>query len=147
MTSSSSGAIVPTIRVLCVDDSRDIATVLRQCIDREPDMECVGTPNSADDLVNQVNERRPDVMLLDVTMPGWNPLAVLRQLGAAEAHGRRGVRVIVFSGHNDQEIMDRAAEAGACGFLSKDAEVPLILRAIRETAERADDNTSFGTWR
>lgn len=147
MTSSSSAAILPKIRVLCVDDSRDIATVLRQCIDREPDMECVGTPNSADDLVNQVNERRPDVMLLDVTMPGKNPLAVLRQLGAAEAHGRRGVRVIVFSGHNDQEIMDRAAQAGACGFLSKDAEVPLILRAIRETAERADDNTSFGTWR
>lgn len=147
MTVPATTASVPKIRVLCVDDSRDITTVLRQCLDREPDMECVGTLHSADDLVSQVSERRPDVVLLDMTMPGRNPLAVLRELGGVAAGNHRGVRVIVFSGRDDQEVVERAAEAGARGFLSKDAEVPQILGAIREAAQRTGNPVPFGVWR
>ncbi len=140
-------AILPKIRVLCVDDNRDITTVLRRCIEHEPDMECVGTPHSADDLVSQVNEGRPDVVLLDMTMPGKNPLAALRELLAVAVGGRRGVRAIVFSGSDDQEVVDMAVEAGACGFLSKDAQAPQILRAIREAAQGTGNDVLFVVWR
>ena len=145
------------IRVLCVDDSRDITASLGRCIDGEPDMESVGCLDTADDLSEEVEKRRPDVVLLDMKMPGRDPIAALRALTAnAALHGgpaggagrgrggSRATRVIVFSGRDDQDAEDKSAAAGACGFLSKGAQVPVILGAIREVAR---GHASFGVWR
>ena len=63
--------------MLCVDDSRDITSILGRCIDGEPDMECVGCLDTADDLAAEVQRRRPDVVLLDMNMPGRDPMAPL----------------------------------------------------------------------
>ncbi len=139
---------IPTatkIRVLCVDDNRDVTAALRMCIEHEPDMESVGDLHSADDLVMQVEERRPDVVLLDMNMPGKDPLAALRQLTEASG-GRRSVRVILFSGHQDEAVANIAAEAGACGFLPKHADVPVILEAIRGAARWRRGTDAFGVW-
>jgi DNA-binding NarL/FixJ family response regulator len=129
------------IRVLCVDDSRDITATLGRCIAREPDMESVGSLHSADDLVRQVDERRADVVLLDMTMPGKDPLAALRDLRAHAA-----ARVLVFSGRDDQEAVEMAAEAGASGFLSKDAKIPVMLDAIRQVARSGAGEMPFRVW-
>mgnify|MGYP000952028808 CR=1 FL=1 len=132
------------VRVLCVDDNRDLVAALERCIQREPDMQYVGALHTADDLVTQVKERRPDVILLDLSMPGNDPIAVLRELVAPE--GQPDLRVIVFSGRDDPEVVDLAAAAGASGFLSKDANVDLILRAIRETCAGKRADLPFGLW-
>lgn len=133
------------IRVLCVDDSPDITTILGQCIGREPDMSSVGALCCADDLLMQVKKLRPDVVLLDLTMPGKDPLEVLGQLAEVQDAGEL-VRVIVFSGHDDQRVMKVASKAGACGFLSKHADVPVILDAIRGAAKWNKGTDKFMLW-
>lgn len=133
------------IRVLCVDDSRDITSILSQCIQREPDMESAGALHAADDLLERVCEQRPHVVLLDMTMPGKDPLAVLAQLTAA-GDGDHPVSVIVFSGHDDDDVTDSAEKAGACGFLSKQADVSVILGAIRAAARWRRGTDPFMVW-
>lgn len=131
--------VSPKIRVLFVDDSPDITAALGGCIDHEPDMESAGSLASADDLASEIRTRRADVVLIDMTMPGRKPLEALREVKKA--------RVIVFSGRSDQEAIESAAEAGASGFLSKSAEVPVILAAVREVAGRNAGDTGFAVWR
>ena len=124
MTPGGKGA--PT-RVLCVDDNADVAELMRLAIDHETDMECVGCLGSADRLLDVAAETRADVVVLDATMPGRDPLDALR-----EAHARLpAVRVLVYSGYDDQESVDRAIEAGVWGYLSKDAGPDRLVAAIR----------------
>jgi len=131
------------IRVLCVDDSRDITSILGRCIDHEPDMESAGSLETADDLAAEVEKRRVDVVLLDMTMPGKDPLEALREVKMRA----KGARVIVFSGRDDPDALDSASEAGACGLLSKNAKATVILAAIRQMAESYAGDPPFGVWR
>lgn len=141
--------------MLCVDDSRDFTSILGRCIDGEPDMECVRCLDTADDLAAEVERRRPDVVPLDMKMPGREPMAALHEMTAGVTlHGELGggagswtTRVVVFSGRDDQDAADTAADAGACGFLSKDAQVPVILGAIRAAARGKVEHIPFATWR
>lgn len=122
--------------MLFVDDHRYILESLVLCIELEPDMTSVGCLNTADHLAEEVKKLRPDVVLLDLTMPGKAPLEALREVN--------GTPVIVFSGHDDQDTLDSAAEAGAKGFLSKGAEVVLMLEAIRAVVR---DDAAFRVWK
>ncbi|MDP1661150.1 MAG: response regulator [Phycisphaerales bacterium] len=140
------------IRVLCVDDSRDITEQLGQCIAMQPDMESVGSLSSANNLRAELEKLRPDVVLLDIAMPGVDPLEAVRELtDAARAvpgaspggSGCGAARVIVFSGSGDKKAVVSAADAGAWGFVCKDAEIPVILGAIREVA---CGKVAFGRW-
>jgi len=149
-SSSIPGREPALIRVLCVDDNRDITEQLGRCIAHQPDMESVGFLSTANNFRVEVEKIRPDVVLLDMSMPGDDPLVALRELtdaarvapGAkAGGGGRRAVRVIVFSGRGDREAVDSAVNAGAWGFVSKDAEIPVILDAIRDVAR---GNVAFG---
>ena len=128
-------AVSAKIRVLCVDDSPDITELIGRCIEREPDMESVGCLDTAEDLATEVERVRAAVVLVDMKMPGRDPLDAVREV--------RRARVIVYSGRDDPDAVDSAAKAGACGFLSKDAEVPVMLGAIREVAR---GGIPFGIW-
>lgn len=132
-----------TIRVLVVDDIADIAEMIAQCIDREPDMASVGTLPSADGLARHIATMTPDVVLLDMSMPGADPMKALARLTKAQ---ECTTRVILFSGHENDVVADAASKAGACGFLSKNAEVPVILNAIREAARWRKDADPFRVW-
>jgi DNA-binding NarL/FixJ family response regulator len=138
--------------VLCVDDNRDLAVILGQCISLEPDMLSVGSLFTATHLRAELKKSRPDVVLLDLSMPGDDPLEVLRALtvAARSATGKEAnapapspIRFIILSGRSDQEVADSAAKAGAWGFISKTAEIPVIMDAIRSVAH---GQVAFGTW-
>lgn len=125
------------INVLCVDDGPDISRLLELCIASEPDMAFMGCLRSADNLVSEVQARHPDVVLLDMKMPGREPLEALRELMAAEvadSGAMGGVRVIAYSGRDDLEAVRGAVEAGAQGYVAKDCDVPCLLEAIRKVA-------------
>ena len=125
------------IRVLCVDDSRDITAMLKMVIDAEPDMVCVGCLASADNLIAEARRLSttpstpsptPLVIILDATMPGKNPLEAMRELAAAIPQ----VRTIIYSGHDDPGFVARAIDAGAWGCVSKREEPAAITRAVCE---------------
>lgn len=118
------------ITVLCVDDARDITLMFSHLINGEADMRCVGALQSADELLAEVERLRPDVVLLDLTMPGKDPLTALRELGARVPASR----VIVYSGYDDTATVDSTLEAGAWGCVSKHSEPGAVLAAIRRVA-------------
>ena len=118
------------IRVLCVDDAKEIADLYAGIIRRELDMDCAGTLSSADELVDEVKRSKVDVVLLDRMMPGKPPLEAVREL----AQSAPDCRVIVYSGYDDQETIYAALQAGVWGYVSKHSEPDQVLEAIRKVA-------------
>ncbi|MEX2219648.1 MAG: response regulator transcription factor [Phycisphaerales bacterium] len=115
------------MRILCVDDSADIAELLSRLIRREPDLEDAGALQSADGLVDEVVRRRADVVVLDLSMPGPEPLEAIRALTVSAPL----CRVIAYSGHDDPETKEAVRGAGASELVSKNGEPGDIIRAIR----------------
>jgi len=126
----SAGAEGRPIRLMCVDDSVDVIRMLRIAIAREPGLNWVGHLNSADRLVDEAAIHQPDVVLLDLTMPGRDPLAAVAELAATMP----GVRVLAFSGFDDADRLDAVVKAGAWGLISKHCSTAEIVAAIRQVA-------------
>jgi len=119
------------IKVLCVDDNPAVAGMLSLSLELEPGFEHVGTLHRADDLLKAVLEHRPHVVLLDVSMPGRDPFESLAEVAATCPD----TRVIVFSGFEDREMVDRAIEAGAWGYLAKDSTAQEVFAAVRRVSQ------------
>jgi DNA-binding NarL/FixJ family response regulator len=115
------------IRVLCVDDHVIIGMAMRATIDAAPDMICVGCLERADTLLEAVKELKPDVVLLDLHMPGREPLVVMGDL----IREHSGIAIIVLSGSGDRETREAALTAGAWCYLLKGGSGQKILAAIR----------------
>lgn len=103
------------ITVLCADDNEQVGEALRQWFSRAERYRWVGHLPSADDLVGEVQRLRPDIVLLDIDMPGADPLAALEQLTQLCPESR----VVVFTGHVRLDFIERAMEAGGWGYVSK----------------------------
>lgn len=115
------------IRILCVDDNPLITESLRVRLDREPGFELVGRLGTANDLVEEVARHRPDIVLLDIDMPGRDAFDAL-----GEVHGvSPQSKVIILSGHVRDDLVDRAVEAGAWGYISKGDDSKTMLDTIR----------------
>jgi len=121
------------IRTLYVDDSPDLVRLYTMLIGRESDLECAGSLPSADQLVEEVVRTKPDVVILDLTMPGRDPLEAVRELAVVAP----AVRVIAFSGHDDDDTIDAVFKAGAWDMVSKNEDPYEVLAAIRRTAAAA----------
>lgn len=124
------GASPRPIRVLCVDDNAKLAAAWDMLVRMQPDMELAGVLESADTLVARALELRPDVVLLDLTMDGRDPLDAAAELRRTLP----SARVLIYSGYSEQALIDRAMDAGAWGFVCKDDEPDRILAAIRAVA-------------
>ena len=118
------------IRVLCVDDDAATRTLYALIVGAEPDMECVASLPSAAELAQALTAEQPDVVLLDLRMPGPDPMEALRD--AARSHPR--ARVVVFSGLDDPDSVAEAYSSGAAAYLSKDAPPEEMLATIRRLA-------------
>lgn len=118
------------IRVLCVDDDAATRTLYALIVGAEPDMECVAALPSAAELDAALGAERPDVVLLDLRMPGPDPMEALR--AASRAHPR--ARVVVFSGLDDPDSVAEAYASGAAAYLSKDTPPEEMLATIRKLA-------------
>ncbi|MDZ4753948.1 MAG: response regulator transcription factor [Phycisphaerae bacterium] len=118
------------IRVLCVDDNPLVVDALGLKLNLSGGFEWLVPLEAADNLLDDVLASQPDVVLLDIDMPGRDPLDALAELTAACPC----VKVLMFSGHTRTDLVDRAIEAGAWGYLSKHADVQTIVSAIRRVA-------------
>lgn len=129
---SKTGTSTAITRVLCVDDNSDMTEVMRLVVDSEPQMACVGCLASADNLVKTIRSLtpQPNIVLLDASMPGKDPLAVMKQMVTLFPN----VRTIIYSGHEGQAFVDRVKAAGAWGCISKRDEPEVIVTAIRAVA-------------
>ena len=115
------------IRVLLVDDHAFLRMGVKSFLDLVEDIEVVGESESGEDAVRDVARLKPDVVIMDLMMPG---------IGGVEAIGRmmqadRPPRVLVLSSFGQSAEMARALSAGALGALSKDAPMEELVKAIR----------------
>lgn len=121
------------IRVLCADDHADLCAVLCRIIARQPDMESVGSLASADELVSEAVRLRADVVVVDLTMHGRDPLDAIAELRRVQPE----TRSIVFSGREDPESVSAALAAGASHMLPKHGDPWAIVDVVRRVARSA----------
>jgi two-component system response regulator DesR len=118
------------LSILCVDDNVELVEALRLLLTRECDYEWAGALFRADELVEVARDRRPDVVLLDVDMPGRDPLEIVVEVAAACPE----VRIVVLSGHVHRDLVSRAITAGAWGYVAKTEGERAILDGVRRVA-------------
>ncbi|WP_410595783.1 response regulator [Amycolatopsis sp. lyj-23] len=119
-----------TIRLLLADDQALIRQALRALLDLEPDFEVVASVGRGDEVTAAALEHRPDVALLDIDMPGLDGLAAAAVLTAQAP----GCRVIILTTFGRTGYLRRAMEAGAVGFVVKDAPADTLADAVRRVA-------------
>jgi two-component system response regulator NreC len=119
-----------TIRVLVVDDHAVVRAGLRRVLDAAPDIESVGEAPNGERAVFEAMEHRPDVVLMDIVMPGKNGIEATRAVLQAVPE----TRVLVLSMQDDPRYVREAFDAGASGYVLKEAADTEVVAAIREVA-------------
>ena len=117
------------IRVLLADDQALIRAGFRVLLEAADDIEVIGEAVNGDQAVELAKAELPDVILMDIRMPGTDGLAATSQIAAAD--DLSGVRVVILTTFETDEYVYQALRAGASGFLVKDAEPEELIRAVR----------------
>ena len=119
------------MRILLADDHRLVRDGLEAVLAKEPGLTVVGAADDGEEAVAKVAELRPDVVVMDVSMPGSSGIEATRRIMAAS----REARVIALSMHADCRYVQAMLEAGAAGYLLKNAASDELVRAIRAVAD------------
>jgi DNA-binding NarL/FixJ family response regulator len=119
--------VADTIRVLLVDDHQVVRRGLRTFLEVQPDIEVVGEAGDGDEGVLRAQELTPDVILMDVKMPGTDGIAALRRL---REEGSKA-RVLVVTSFTEKRTVVPALRAGAAGYVYKDVDPDALAGAIR----------------
>lgn len=120
------------IRVVVADDQPLVRAGLKTLLDTEPDIEVVAVAADGADAVAQATALRPDVVCMDIRMPGRDGISATRELCGADVADP--VPVLVLTTFDIDDYVFGALEAGASGFLLKDAEPDAIVAAVRSVA-------------
>ena len=119
-----------TIRLLLVDDHPVVRKGTRDLLEQERDLEVVGEADSGEAAITQARALKPDVILMDVSMPGMNGIEATRRIKAE--HG--GIGVLVLTSYDDDAYVFALLEAGAAGYLLKNVSEDELLNAVRAVA-------------
>ena len=115
------------IRILIVDDQPVVRNGLVIAINQEPGMEVIGEAESSNEAVEKTLEYSPDVVLMDLKLPDMSGTVAIRRI----LMDRPDVRVLVFSVHNDNELVIQAIDAGATGYILKSSSLEEVFKSIR----------------
>ncbi|TKT87357.1 response regulator transcription factor [Dyadobacter frigoris] len=118
------------IRILVVDDHSVVRQGIITLIEDEDDILIVGEASDGDEVLESVSKLKPDVVLLDLTMPRMSGLEAIKLLVPVFPD----VKVLVFSMHNNPDYILSAVTSGAAGYLQKDTGRDEILKAVRSVA-------------
>jgi DNA-binding NarL/FixJ family response regulator len=115
------------IRVLIADDHTLFRQGVKALLDGEADMEVVGVAKDSRETEELAHSARPDVVLLDVSMPGRGGIENVSELKRRDPQ----VKILMLTGHPEDHYAIRCLKSGADGYLTKDAEPEVLLEAIR----------------
>jgi DNA-binding NarL/FixJ family response regulator len=121
---------VTKLRVYVVDDHPVVRNGLKGLIDAEGDMQVVGEAHEGESAVRQALEIRPDVVVMDVSMPGMGGTEATTQI----RKGRPEVRVVALTAHEDRAYVQQLMAAGASGYVLKRSAAADLVGAIRHAA-------------
>lgn len=124
-------AMSETISVLLVDDHPVVREGLRTMLASEPDMEVVGEASSGEEALQKVGPLRPQVVLMDIRMPGMGGIAATQRIKEAQPT----IAVIMLTMYDSEMYVVEAVRSGAAGYLLKDASRELMCHAVRAAVD------------
>jgi len=116
------------IKIMLVDDHELVRTGVRRLLEDNPDLEIVGEASSGEEAISHIKELNPDVVLMDLNMPGIGGLETTKKIKHFAPH----IRIIIVTMVDDTMFPQRLLKAGASGYLTKGAKSEEIMRAIRD---------------
>lgn len=119
------------IRLLLVDDHQIVRAGLRMLFQAEPDMEIAGEVSSGDEAIQAVHDLKPDVVLMDVVMPGMSGIEATRRIKESSPE----VAVLALTMHEDEQYFFEMLNAGASGYVPKRAAPDDLVSAIRVASQ------------
>jgi two-component system, NarL family, response regulator NreC len=119
------------IRCILVDDHTLFREGLRRVLEAETDIQIVGEASNASEAVARVRELHPDVVLIDIGMPGMSSFEAARIINRESP----GTRLIFLTMYEDEEYLLQCLDAGASGYILKDAPGPKLITAVREVSQ------------
>jgi DNA-binding NarL/FixJ family response regulator len=123
--------VTQRLRLLLVDDHATVRHGLRLLLEREPDLEVVAEASDGVEAVARVAEIEPDVVIMDLSMPGTSGLVATRELVAT----RPDIAIVTLTRHSDKTYLRELLTAGARGYVLKQSAHHELLRAIRAVAD------------
>lgn len=118
------------IRLLIADDHALVRRGIRQIVATTSDLAVTGEASRGAEVLEAVRTDHYDLVLLDLTMPGFSGIDLIRRVRAAKPQQP----IVVVSMHNEGQVVSRALRAGANGYVAKDSEPEILLAAIRKVA-------------
>jgi two-component system response regulator NreC len=122
------------ITIVLADDHAVMRTGLRMLLDAEQDLHVVSEVGDIQSVFREVRSHRPTVLVLDLNMPGGSSIDSISRLALMSP----GTAVVVLTMEHEPVFMRRAFDAGASGYVLKDAAATELVRAIRAAAKRSD---------
>ena len=129
--SEQSAASPGEITCLIVDDHEVVREGLRLSISRAPHIRVVGEASDGAQAIELVERRKPDVVIMDVRMPGMDGLEATRLLVEQDPN----VAVLIFTAYSERSLLSRGLESGAKGYILKEAPHDTLVRAIEKVAD------------
>lgn len=120
----------PALSVMLVDDHTMLRQGLRRSLEHEG-LQVVAEASNGSEAVRMALAHRPDVVLMDVSMPDVDGIEATRQLMRADARQR----VVMLTMHVDRDVIERSVKAGAVGYVTKDSSVKEVVLAVRMAAD------------
>jgi DNA-binding NarL/FixJ family response regulator len=118
------------IKILIADDHSLVRTGLRQLLEGSAEFSVVGEAESGEEAVRQVAKLKPDIAILDISMPGMSGIEATRTIGRENT----GTRVLILTIHESEEYIYQMVRAGASGYVLKDAGRDELFTAVRAVA-------------
>ena len=121
------------IRTMLVDDHAVVRTGYKLLLSGDPEIEIIAELESGEEANQQARELKPDVIVMDLSMPGMGGLEAIRRIKAKNPE----IRILVFTMHDNVSFVEHAMEAGASGYITKNNAPNVLLQAVRQIAEGA----------
>ena len=121
------GGIMDKIRILLADDHVLVRQGTRELLEQEDDMEVVAEAGDGEEAVRLTLSQRPDVVVMDISMPKLNGIEATQQIKARHP----AIAVLVLTAYDDDQYVFALLEAGAAGYLLKDVQASELIKAVR----------------
>lgn len=119
-----------SLRIILVDDHAVVRMGYRRLLENDPDIEVIAELESGEEANQKARELNPDVIVMDLSMPGMGGLEAIRRIKAKNPE----IRILVFTMHDNVSFVEHAMEAGASGYITKNNAANVLIQAVRQIA-------------